>query len=60
MYWLRLMCESAVVPRERLNPMLRETEEIYAVIAAIIVVAKRKLRPKGVGPSAQDQTVEQS
>lgn len=54
LYWLRLMCESAVVPRERLNPMMRETEEIYAVITAIIVAAKRKLKPKGVESSAQD------
>jgi len=54
LYWLRLMCEAAVMPGERLKPMMRETEEIYAIITAIIVAAKRKLRSKGVGSSAHD------
>lgn len=54
LYWLRLMCESGIVPRERLSPMMRETEEIYAVITAIILAAKRKLKPRAARPSAQD------
>ena len=58
LYGLRLMCEAAVMPGERLKPMMRETEEIYAVITAIIVAAKRKLKMKGVGSSAQDQAME--
>jgi four helix bundle protein len=44
LYWLRLMGESGIVPKERLSVMARETEELYAVITAIIVNAKAKLR----------------
>ncbi|PYU91085.1 MAG: four helix bundle protein [Acidobacteria bacterium] len=40
-YWLRLMAESEVVPAKRLSPLMRETEEVYAVITAIIVNAKQ-------------------
>jgi len=53
-YWLRLMCDAEVLRRERLEPIMRETEEIYAVITAIIIAAKRKLRPKGVDSLVQD------
>jgi four helix bundle protein len=42
LYWLRLMCESRVVPKERLKSIMRETEELYAVITAIIVSTKAK------------------
>ncbi len=48
-YWLRLMADTAVVSSQRLAPIRRETEEIYAVLTAIIVNAKRKLKsPVGV------------
>ena len=40
-YWLRLMAESEVVPKRRLMPLMRETEELYAVVTAIIRKAKR-------------------
>ncbi len=40
-YWLRLMAESKVVPSQRLSAIRQETEEIYAVLTAIIVKAKR-------------------
>ncbi len=42
LYWLRLLADSGTVPRHRLAPLIRETEEIYAVITKIIVTAKRK------------------
>ncbi len=42
LYWLRLLSESGAVPRLRLAPLIRETEEIYAVITKIIVNSKRK------------------
>ncbi len=42
LYWLRLLAESGAVPRLRLAPLIRETEEIYAVITKIIVNSKRK------------------
>jgi four helix bundle protein len=43
-YWLRLMAESTVVASPRLAAIRRETEEIYAVLTAIIVNTKRKLK----------------
>jgi len=41
-YWLRLMADSKVVSSVRLAAIRRETEEIYAVLTAIIVNTKRK------------------
>jgi four helix bundle protein len=40
-YWLRLLAESGIVPPRRLTPLMRETEELYAVITAIIRTAKQ-------------------
>jgi four helix bundle protein len=39
-YWLGLLAEGAIVPKRRLTPLIKETEEIYAVITAIIRNAK--------------------
>jgi four helix bundle protein len=58
-YWLRLMCEAEDVPRERLEPIMRETEGIYAIITAIIVAAKRMHQLKETGSSTKNQTAEQ-
>jgi four helix bundle protein len=41
LYWLRLMAESGTVNATRLTPLTKETEELYAVITAIIVKTKR-------------------
>ncbi len=41
-YWLRLLAESELVEAEKLKPLLRETEEIYAIITAIIKKAKAR------------------
>lgn len=41
LYWLLLIGELAMVRRRRLQPLVKETEEIYAVITAIILKAKR-------------------
>jgi four helix bundle protein len=43
-YWLRLMADTTVVSSQRLASIRRETEEIYAVLTAIILNAKRKLK----------------
>ncbi len=43
-YWLRLMADSTIVSSHRLAAIRRETEEIYAVLTAIIVNAKRKTK----------------
>ena len=41
-YWLRLMAEAEIVPADLLVPLMRETEELYAVITAIIRNAKQR------------------
>jgi four helix bundle protein len=43
-YWLGLLSESAIVPKRRLTPLIKETEELYAVITAIIRNAKSRLK----------------
>lgn len=42
LYWLRLLGESSLVPKTRLTPLLKETEEILAILTAILVKTKRK------------------
>ena len=46
-YWLSLLAEAKMIPAQRLRPLIKETEELYAVITAIICNTKRKLRDKG-------------
>ena len=46
-YWLRLMADSKVVSSQRLAAIRKETEEIYAVLTAIIVKAKRNAKDRG-------------
>ena len=46
LYWLRLLAESGIVSAKRLAPLMRETEELFAVTTAIIVKAKRGLKAK--------------
>src|ERR1039457_6269970 len=31
-YWLTLLAEDAIVPKLRLTPLMKETEELYAII----------------------------
>ena len=40
-YWLKLLAESGIVPPRRLAPLMKETEELFAVITGIIVSTKR-------------------
>jgi len=42
LFWLRLLADSAIVPASRLNPLMRESQEIIAVITAIVVSTKSK------------------
>ena len=46
-YWLCLLAEGAIVPRRRLTPLIKESEEIYAVITAIIRNAKIGSKSQG-------------
>lgn len=41
LYWLELMAESGLVSRSRLDPLIRETNELVAIITKIIVKSKR-------------------
>jgi four helix bundle protein len=41
-YWLHLLAESGIVKSNKLRPLIKETEELVAVIASIIVNTKRK------------------
>ena len=42
LYWLRLISESEIVAKNRLILLIAETEELIAVITAIIISAKKK------------------
>jgi four helix bundle protein len=47
LYWLRLLAESGLVPSPRLRPLMKETEELFAVITGIILSTKgRSLKGK--------------
>ena len=50
-YWLRLMADAKIVPSARLAAIRRETEEIYAVLTAIIVNTKRNAKNLGRTPN---------
>ena len=48
LYWLRLFAESGIVPLPRLKPLMKETEELFAVITGIILSTKKgSLKCKG-------------
>jgi four helix bundle protein len=40
-YWLQLVAESGIVKMNKLKPLMEETEELVAVITAIIVSSKK-------------------
>jgi four helix bundle protein len=40
-YWLQLVAESGIVKMNKLKPLMEETEELAAVITAIIVSSKK-------------------
>ena len=44
LYWLRVLAESQLVPRERVEQLTHETEELLNVITSIILNTKRKDR----------------
>ncbi len=41
LYWLHLLGASAILPEKRVQPLMKETEEITSIITAIIIKAKR-------------------
>lgn len=45
LYWLRLIAGSEIVRTRKLNPLIKETEELIAILASIILSTKgRKAR----------------
>ena len=44
LYWLRLLSRSGIISSTRLTSLIKETEELIAVITAIIVSAKPNKR----------------
>ena len=42
LYWLHLMAEAEIVPKPKIKGLIQETEEIIAIITAIIVKSKRR------------------
>ncbi|MGO8734736.1 MAG: four helix bundle protein [Terriglobia bacterium] len=48
LYWLKLLAESGIISLPRLKPLMKQTEELFAVITGIILSAKRRgLKGKG-------------
>jgi len=43
-YWLKLIAESGIIPLPRLRPLIKETEELFAVITGIILSTKRRTK----------------
>ncbi len=41
-YWLDLLVESATLTRQKVEPLLGETQELIAIFAASVLTAKRK------------------
>lgn len=46
MYWMELMAESKIMPRERLTDLWREGNEILSIIVATIKTTKGKQSKK--------------
>jgi four helix bundle protein len=44
LYWLKPLAEANIVPETKLDPLITETEEIYAVITRIIINSKRRTK----------------
>ena len=44
LYWLKLLAESGIIPLPRLKPLMKETEELFAVITGIMLSTKRRTK----------------
>ncbi len=42
LYWLRLLTESGLVVQKRLTPLIQETNELIAILTAIILKCKKR------------------
>ena len=39
-YWLRIIAEADLMPKEKMSPIIQEAEEIMKIVSAIIVSAR--------------------
>jgi four helix bundle protein len=50
LYWLQLLAESGIIATARLKPLMKETQELFAVITAIIISAKQRSKAAELRP----------
>jgi four helix bundle protein len=43
LYWLRVLVASGIVPPARLEPLIKKTEEIVAIVTSIVLKARKRL-----------------
>ena len=43
-YWLKLLAESGIISGPRLRPLIKETEELFAIITGIILSTKSRTK----------------
>ncbi len=41
-YWLELLCDSGLIPAERLEPLIKETGELMAIFVSMVKKVKKK------------------
>ena len=46
-YWLEIMIDVGVFPKERMEPLLQEAKEITAILSAASITAKKKQDKSG-------------
>ena len=46
LYWMELLIEAGIVPKERLNDLMQEANELTAILTASVITAKSNLRKK--------------
>ena len=44
LYWMELLAEAGIVPRERLDPLMGEADELLAMTVASIKTLRRRVR----------------
>ncbi len=46
LYWMELMIEAALMPKERLRELMREADELLAITVSSIKTARQKVTKK--------------
>jgi|SRR5579871_311628 len=53
-YWLRLLVRAEVLPTERLNPLLDESNQLRAILSKAVATAKGTRKPEVAAPLRRD------